>query len=192
MERTALMTEKSIGPELLAECRFGNREAMRSLFVLHQKRVYSVALNFFGGNQALAQDITQQVFLKLLTRLDAFRGDAEFATWIYRITVNACVDETRRLRRFLNFGELFGSFEPRVKQNADKRLQSEQVADEVQRALKTLKPKFRLPLVLKYVEDLSYQEIAEVLQCSVGTVSSRIHRGHKMMAEKLGHLKDQV
>jgi RNA polymerase sigma-70 factor (ECF subfamily) len=62
----------------------------------------------------------------------------------------------------------------------------------VQKAIASLKPKFRLPILLKYVENLSYQEIAEVLDCSIGTISSRLNRGHKMLAQKLGHLKNEI
>lgn len=191
MERASLMTETPSERDLLAQCRTGSREAMQALFIANQRRVFSVALNFFGGNDELAKDITQQVFLKLLTRLENFRGDSEFTTWLYRITVNTCVDETRKLKRFLNFGDFFGASEPRVKHGLDERIDSSSISAEVQRALATLKPKFRLPILLKYTEGLSYAEIAEVLDCSIGTVSSRLNRGHKMLAGKLGHLKSE-
>jgi RNA polymerase sigma-70 factor, ECF subfamily len=192
MERIPLMTETTTERDLLAECRSGSREAMQDLFVANQRRVFSVALNFFGGNDQLAKDITQQVFLKLLTRLDAFRGDSEFTTWLYRITVNTCVDETRKLKRFLNFGDFFGANEPRVKHGQDERIYRGEISEEVQQAIAGLKPKFRLPILLKYSEGLSYAEIAEVLECSIGTVSSRMNRGHKMLAGKLEHLRSEV
>lgn len=187
-----MMMENLTERDLLAECRTGSREAMQVLFAENQRRIFSVALNFFGGNDELAKDITQQVFLKLLTRLEAFRGDAEFTTWLYRITVNACVDETRKLRRFLNFGELFGTNEPRVKHGQDERIYRGEISGEVQKAIAGLKPKFRLPILLKYSEGLSYAEIAEILDCSIGTVSSRLNRGHKMLAGKLEHLKNEI
>lgn len=192
MELVTLMIENTGARDLLAECRNGSREAMQTLFVQNQRRVFSVARNFFGGNDELAKDITQQVFLKLLTRLDAFRGESEFTTWLYRITVNACVDETRKLKRFLNFGEFFGASEPRVKHGLDERIDRSNLSDEVQKAIAELKPKFRTPIVLKYSEGLSYAEIAEVLNCSIGTVSSRLNRGHKMLAGKLEHLRSEV
>lgn len=192
MERAALMTQNLTQRDLLAQCRNGSREAMQMLFVENQRRVFSVALNFFGGNDELAKDITQQVFLKLLTKLGAYRGEAEFTTWLYRITVNTCVDETRKLRRFLNFGEFFGPAEPSIMHGQVERIHSREISGEVQRAIAGLKPKFRLPILLKYTEGLSYAEIAEVLECSIGTVSSRLNRGHKMLAGKLGHLKNEV
>lgn len=192
MEQAALMRENSADSELLARCRRGSREALHALFVEHRRRVYSVALNFFGGNQAQAEDVTQQVFLKLLTRVEAFRGDAEFTTWIYRITVNACVDETRKLRRFLNLSELFGKAATSNRPGPDEYLDRSQVSSALQVALAGLKPKYRVPILLKYVEGLSYFEIAEVLDTSIGTVSSRIHRGHKLLAGKLAHLKTEI
>lgn len=189
MEQLALMSQHVTDQRLLAECRNGDREAMRALFVENQRRVYSVALNYFGGNETLAGDITQQVFLRLLTKISDFRGDAEFTTWLYRITVNACIDESRKARRFTSF---FGFAEPRTKRNQEDRLFSREISSEVQKAVSTLKPKFRVPILLKYVEGLSYQEIATVLNCSIGTVSSRLNRGHKMLASKLAHLRNEI
>lgn len=187
MEQLAVMTEKRIEADLLAACRRGEPEAFESLFAANQKRVFSVALNFFGGSEESAKDVTQQVFLKIFTNLEKFRGDAEFTTWLYRITVNACLDEQRKSRRFVFLTDLFG--ELRAKKMPDERVQRREVCDEVQKALATLKAKFRLPILLKYVEGLSYEEIAKILDCSTGTVASRLNRGHKMLAGKLKHLK---
>ena len=190
MERFALMTEKRTEQDLLAECKNGSREAFESLYNAHQRRVFSVALNFFGGDESLAKDITQQVFLKIFYKLDEFRGQAEFTTWLYRITVNACLDEARKTQRFFSIENFFGDF--KVKRAQDDKIHRKEISDEVQKAIATLKPKFRLPILLKYVENLSYQEIAEVLDCSIGTISSRLNRGHKMLASKLGHLKNEI
>lgn len=189
MERFALMTEKKPQQDLLAECRSGSREAFEALFRANQRRVFSVALNFFGGNRELAEDITQQVFLKIFDKIGDFRGEAELTTWLYRITVNACVDEQRKTRRFFSLESFFGEF--RAKKTPEEKFERREISAEVQRALATLKPKFRLPILLKYSEGLSYEEIARVLECSIGTISSRLNRGHKMLAQKLKHLKGE-
>lgn len=186
------MTEKRTEKDLLADCRNGSREAFESLFLANQKRVFSVALNFFGGNDDLARDITQQVFLKIFYKVGEFRGQSEFTTWLYRITVNACVDEQRKNRRFFSFENLFGFNEPHMKRTQEDKILKKEISDEVQTAIATLKPKFRLPILLKYVENLSYEEIAKILNCSMGTVASRLNRGHKMLAGKLGHLKNEI
>ncbi len=190
MESLARVTNIPPQIDLIAECRKGNRDAMRVLFVENQRRVYSIALNFFGGNVEQADDITQQVFLKLLTKMD-FRGESEFTTWLYRLTINACIDESRKARRFFGFPDWFGSSEPESKVSLNEGVHSREVSAEVQVVLTSLKPKYRLPILLKYVEGLSYLEIADVLECSVGTVSSRLNRGHKMLAGKLAHLKNE-
>lgn len=187
----ARVTENPPQTDLIAEVMRGNRDAMHEMFIEHQRRVYSVALNFFGGDADKAADVTQQVFLKLFTKMN-FQGRSEFTTWLYRMTVNACVDEARKNRRLLGFADWFSSKEPAVTNSPDEKIRTREIVTEVQTVLASLKPKFRLPLVLKYVEGLSYQEIAEVLECSIGTVSSRLNRGHKMVAGKLEHLRREV
>lgn len=184
------MTEKRFEQDLLTGCVNGDREAFESLYTQNQKRVFSVALNFFGGNEELAKDITQQVFLKIFYKINEFRGEAEFTTWIYRITINACLDEQRKTRRFISFEDILEVFS--VKKTQDEKVYRREIGSEIQEAVSKLKPKFRLPILLKYVEGLSYEEIAKVLECSMGTVASRLNRGHKMLAQKLGHLKGEI
>ncbi len=187
MENPARMIEANKDKVLLAELKHGDREAFEALYDRHQRRVFSIAVNFFGGDSERASDVLQQVFLKLFRGSVEFRGDAEFSTWLYRVTVNACIDERRKLSRFFGLGEYFGLTDKRTRQ--DDRFQQRQVSEQVQRAIATLKPKYRLPVVLKYTEGLSYQQIADVLEISIGTVSSRMNRGHALLAKKLGHLR---
>ncbi len=190
MESALRMTEKTTEQDLLAGCKSGDRRAFELLYKAHQRRVFSVALNFFGGDRAAAEDVAQQVFLKIYNKLGDFRAAAEFTTWVYRVTVNACIDEQRRTRRFFSIENLFGLVSAR--KTPDEKLERREVADEVRKAIGALKEKYRLPILLKYSEGLSYEEIAQVLECSIGTVSSRLNRGHKMLAQKLAHLKPEL
>ncbi len=190
MESIARMTEKMTEPDLVAECRSGSRQAFELIYKANQKRVFSVALHFFGGDRAAAEDVTQQVFLKIFNKIEGFRGASELTTWIYRMTVNACIDEQRRTRRFFSIENFFGEF--RTKKTLHEIAERRETADEVQRAIGELKEKFRLPILLKYSEDLSYEEIARILDCSVGTIGSRLNRGHKMLAQKLKHLRKEI
>lgn len=175
-------------PDLIAQVRGGDRAAMRSIYVEHQRRVYSIALNYFGGDVSKAEDVTQQVFLKIFTRM-SFRGDSEFTTWLYRMTVNACIDESRKGRRWSVLGDWFTDSQS---ESIDENIRSGEIGEQVQRVVGSLKPEYRLPVVLKYVEGMSYQQIGEVLGCSIGTVSSRLNRAHKILADKLSHLKGEV
>ena len=190
MERPELVTERST-TDLIAACRSGDRGAMQRLYSVYQRRVYSIALNFFGGDVEQASDVTQQVFVKLLTKMD-FRGESAFTTWLFRLTINKCIDESRKSRRLLNFEDWFGFAEPVTKMSLVDKMHSREIAVEVQTVVASLKPKYRVPVVLKYVDGLSYQEIADVLDCSIGTVSSRLNRGLKLLAVKLGHLRNEI
>lgn len=205
------MNELHNEERLIEACRQGDRESFRQLFELHKDRVWSVALHFIG-DEAAARDITQQVFLKLFTAINHFRGEAGFSTWLYRMTVNACLDEQRRRRRFLSF-EIFKTGDiprtvdernPMEKQQAreveqaTRRLAQEdhhahlELSAAVKAAVKELKPKLRIAILLKYFEGLSYEEMANVLGCSAGTVASRLNRGHRELARKLQHLRGEI
>jgi RNA polymerase sigma-70 factor (ECF subfamily) len=175
--------------ELIAAVKAGDTGAFEELFRRNQRRVYSVALTFFGGRTQSAEDITQQVFLKFYTNLKRFRGDARVSTWLYRITINLCIDEQKRRKRFSFFGDLFDRDEEVPLPDASRGPDRLELQDEVRKAVGELKPVFRVPLVLKHVEGMSYTEMAEVMDCSEGTVASRLSRGHKLLAEKLKHLR---
>lgn len=192
MEQVVAMVETGKAEAVIEACKLGDRDAFRLLFERHKDRVYSVALYFFGGDEALAGDVTQQVFLKLFTRISQYQGEAEFTTWLYRMTTNVCIDEQRKRRRFLQFGDDGdggGAGEIFENCSMDEALARGELSRSVGRAVATLKPKLRVVMLLKYFEELSYEEIASVLGCSKGTVASRLNRGHKILARKLGHLR---
>ena len=189
MGSVVLTVEEARGEAVIEACKLGDRDAFRRLFERHKDRVYSVAFYFFGGDEATAADVTQQVFLKLFTRIQQFQGESEFTTWLYRLTTNACVDEQRKRRRVQQFGEGFELSEPREKRTQEESVAKAEVKRSVERAVAALKPKLRVVMLLKYFEEMSYEEIASALGLSKGTVASRLNRGHKVLARKLGHLR---
>jgi RNA polymerase sigma-70 factor, ECF subfamily len=192
MERRAVMAEPIIDDRVIEACREGDREAFRLLFETYKDKVFSIAVYSFGGDEAAASDVSQQIFLKLMTAITQFRGDSAFTTWLYRLVVNACIDEQRKRRRFLPFGESVPMSKIEDRRPQEKRYARLEVADSVQAAIKELTPKLRMPILLKYVEGLSYEEIATVMGCSKGTVASRLNRGHRSLARKLVHLRNEV
>jgi len=192
MEQRAVMAEPTIDERVIEACKEGDREAFRMLFEAYKDRVFSIAVYSFGGDEAAASDVSQQIFLKLITSIGQFRGESAFTTWLYRMVVNACIDEQRKRSRLLPFGDA-----PPVSRIEDRRPQEKhfaglEVSSFVQAAIKELTPKLRMPILLKYGEGLSYDEIADVLGCSTGTVASRLNRGHQSLAKKLSHLKGEV
>ena len=189
MEQRAVMAQKLIDGAVIEACQQGDRDAFRLLFETYKDKVFSIAVYSAGGDRAVADDVTQQIFLKLFTAIRQFRGDSEFTTWLYRLVVNACLDERRRRKRWLPWGETEGITSRSEKKPQEQRFERIEVAQAVQQAIAELKPKFRLPILLKYIEGLSYEEIASVMGCSKGTVASRLNRGHSQLAKRLSHLK---
>jgi len=191
MERRAVMAERLVDGQVIKACQHGDREAFRLLFEKYKDRVFSIAV-YSLGDRAIADDVTQQIFLKLFTTIGQFRGDSEFTTWLYRLVVNACLDERRRTRRFVSWGDSVAMKNPSEKKSQERQYARREIAEAVQNAISQLKPKFRLPILLKYVEGLSYEEIAAVMGCSKGTVASRLNRGHGELAKRLAHLRNEA
>ena len=190
MERLAIMSDRQTEAEIIEACKQGDRDAFHDLFEAHKDRVYTIAFHY-SGDEAMAHDVTQQVFLKLFTSINQFHETSQFTTWLYRIVANACTDEHRKRRRFVPFSPEIEVRTMVGKGSQENEYHRRQVADSVRGAISELTPKLRLPILLKYVEGLSYEEIAESLGLSIGTVSSRLNRGHKMLARKLGHLRGE-
>jgi RNA polymerase sigma-70 factor, ECF subfamily len=173
--------------ELVEACQRGERDAFRALFERHKDKVYSIALRY-SGDATIAMDIAQETFLKLFSSIRSFRGDSSFESWLYRLVVNSCLDQKRRTRRLM----------PLVDGALDAlRAPGESVFDEIMRselssrvrsAVSGLPPDQRIVIVLRYTQGLTYEEIAEIVGCSAGTVASRLNRAHKSLERRLSRL----
>lgn len=181
------MTTVGADRDLVGACQRGERDAFRALFEAYKDKAYSIALRY-SGDEASAMDIAQDTFVKLFSSIRDFRGDSAFETWIYRMVVNSCLDYRRRSRRLLPLAEDFaGSLRVVGRDSLDELLRNERDA-RVRAAIDRLSPDLRIAVVLRYTEGLSYDEIAEVLGCSVGTIASRLNRAHKKLERWLSHL----
>lgn len=180
----------SIDARIVRACQSGDREAFRLLFEAYKDRVFSIAC-YSLGDEAAADDVTQQIFVKLITRIGQFRGESEFSTWLYRLVINTCLDERRKRRHFLPVADFDKVSNTTNQKTPETGYARREVADSVRQAIGGLKPKMRLPILLKYIEGLSYEEIGKVLGCSKGTVASRLNRAHKALAKQLAHLRDE-
>jgi RNA polymerase sigma-70 factor (ECF subfamily) len=170
--------------EVIEACQRGDYDAFRLLFETHKDRVYSIALRY-SGDEAEAMDIAQETFLKLLSSIQDFRGDSSFESWLYRIVVNRCLDHQRRGRKLMPFlDDLLDAAE-----NALSKLLRAEVENDVQAIVGKLPPEQRIVVVLRYTEGLSYEEIAAILNCSKGTVASRLNRAHSVLERRLSHLR---
>jgi RNA polymerase sigma-70 factor, ECF subfamily len=189
MELCATMSKRGIDERIITACQRGDRDAFRLLFDAYKDKVYSIAIYFLHGDHATAEDVTQEVFVRLFTRIGQYRGEAEFVTWLYRLVVNACMDEQRKRRRLVPFGDPEVMSDRETGESPDEIYSRLELTESVRVALADLSPPLRLTILLKYFEELSYEEMARALGCSQGTIASRLHRGLKILAHKLAHLR---
>jgi RNA polymerase sigma-70 factor (ECF subfamily) len=188
---------RAAGPsdsELVDRFKGGERRAFHEIVVRYQDRVYTLCYRWLG-DAPLAEETAQDVFLALFKSLGGFRGDAQLSTWIFKVTLNHC--RNRRLHRSRRGFGRTESLGPRPEEEGPER----QIADEgpgadagtdareaqalVSAALERLDEDHRQILILRDVEDLSYEEIADILELPRGTVKSRIHRARAELAAVL-------
>jgi RNA polymerase sigma-70 factor, ECF subfamily len=169
--------------ELVRRFLAGDAGAATELITRHERRVYAVCLRVLG-NPDDAADAAQDALLAMIRKLDGFRGEAAFTTWLYRVAMNVCYDHLRRAKRrpVLRRDDDAPAPEPALDDHAD----AVAGAHDVAAALEQVPEDFRVAIVLADVHDLPYDEIAKVLDLPVGTVKSRVHRGRIALAKALG------
>jgi len=172
--------DKSREQELVERCRKGDQQALGMLVREYEKPLYNAAYRILG-NLDDAADITQAVFLKAFERLDQYKPEYRFFSWIYRITVNESINHLKRSRRQqpLDDREIAGTGNPETAAEAD------DLARDVQAALMVLKEEYRTVIVLKHFSDCSYRQISEILQIPEKTVKSRLYSARQLMKEAL-------
>jgi RNA polymerase sigma-70 factor (ECF subfamily) len=162
----------------------GDVAAFTSLVRRHEARIYHLCLRILSDPDDAA-DAAQDAFLTALRKLDQFRGEAAFTTWMHRVAVNACYDILRKRKRtpmLRVVDEDDAEAGPPHPDHADRVAGSADAAA----ALAAIPEEFRVALVLADVQDLAYDEIARILDVPVGTVKSRVHRGRVALARVLG------
>lgn len=179
--------------ELVARIKQGDRTAYRELFETHSSLVFNVCHRILG-NRADAEDVTQDVFLRAYDALPGFRGEARLSTWLYRIAVHLSLNKQRRRKRerwlSLEFleepeNELPMGDIASADDTPDIIAEKRERTQIVQRAMNALAEEQRVALILRHYEGLSYEEIADVMQTSVASVESRLHRAKRNLAKKL-------
>ena len=182
---TAVLEET--GEELIESCRRGDPEAFRALFEMYKDRVYSVALRY-SGDATLAQDIAQETFVKLFSTIGSFRGDSRFESWLYRLVVNSCFDHKRRPHSLMPLFDGLRSVLRTPSASALDEMLRNETSVQLKSVIASLPPDQRMVIVLRYTQGLSYDEIAEIMGCSAGTVGSRLNRVHKLLETRLARL----
>ncbi len=171
--------------ELIKDFLQGNNSAFEKLVSCYEKKVYSLCYHYVG-NQEDALDMAQEAFVRVYQNLEKFRFDATFSTWIYRLTVNTCLDFIRKERKnnTVSLDKKIITAEGEItREIVDDRilpleeLEKKELREEVKEALRSLPQEQRTVIILKDFQELSYEEISSVLKIPIGTVRSRISRG---------------
>jgi RNA polymerase sigma-70 factor (ECF subfamily) len=186
------MPERS-DAELIDAVHAGNQGAFAELIARHEERLFRL-LGRFSRDRGEIEDLAQEVFVKVYRKLHTFQQDATFFTWLYRIAVNTANDHlTRRQRRRLHLVEDEEVLDRGAASHVEDEGSAAPLLDEEMRrvtreVLETLPEKYRTILLLREFEDLSYTDMAEVLECSIGTVESRLFRARQRFKEALTRL----
>ncbi len=150
--------------------------------------VYNVCLNYFG-NEADAQDCTQEVFIKIHKKIALFKGDSSYKTWIYKITTNTCLDKIKadkRRQKLNDLGTFFGLKYQQVEyQHPGVQLEQKEAVNRIMKVINELPKNQRTAIILQRLENLSQKEIAEIMDCSPKAVESLVSRAKKTIKKKL-------
>lgn len=170
---------------LAAKTRAGDTAAFETLVRRYRNEVFALSYHFVR-NREEAWDISQEVFIKAYRSIAQFRGDASFKTWLMRITANHCKDYLKKKRvNTVSFNEAIETGAPAYAAGPDDRLEHQELGAAIERAVDALPVKHREAFVLREYEGLSYQEMAEVMHCNIGTVMSRLHHARRKLQQAL-------
>jgi RNA polymerase sigma-70 factor (ECF subfamily) len=180
---------------LIKRFKDGDSSAFGEIVLKYQDRIYNLCRHMLG-NLHDAEDAAQDAFLKAYQALPKFQPDASLYTWLYRIATNTCIDYRRKpvfesLFRSSADGEELVHDRASDEPSPERLYQSRQLDQALQESLRKLSPKLRAIIVLKEIEELSYEEIAETLDISMGTVKSRISRAREELQESLKKFREQ-
>lgn len=173
-------------PEVLREAMAGNQKAFQMLVEEHQAFAYRVAYRFVGDANE-AEDIVQEVFVKLWLHLNKYNNEVKLTTWLYRMLANRCLDflKSARARHLKNQVGIHDSYSESGSTSADEALYNQELMKAIQETAALLTPKQRAVFILRDLEDLPVVEVCEILSMTAGNVKSNLYYARKELSEKL-------
>ncbi len=175
--------------ELVRSFRSGDVQAFNKLVLIYQNRVYNLALNYVK-NPEEAKDLTQDIFVNVYRAMPTLREESKFSAWLYRIAVNKCRNRYNRLSRrgfFRNqsLDDEKSTIQLKGEKEPETALEKEDIVNQVRTGINSLKKTERDILVLRDLQDLSYEEISEILEMPLGTVKSKLNRARAALKSQL-------
>ena len=187
------MEQRLADGDLVRRARRGERLAFAELVGRYQKQIYSLAYRL-TNSQEDALDLTQEVFLKIFQVLEHYDPQRPFFPWMYKVASNVCYTFLKRrpqesipLDNVIELAPLI----PRRETQPEEYYETREVQGLVQQAIVELPEKYRLPLVLRYMEEFSYQEIADFLELPVSTIETRLYRGKALLQKRLATIMER-
>lgn len=179
--------------ELIQRSKEGDLAAFEVLLARYENKIYSIAYRFMG-NHADASDLAQEAFIKIYQGLSKFRGDSGLLTWMYHVTANVCRDELRRRQRSkvvpleivrVDSRQPLETVAAGMEYDPEDRAIQKELQANLQKLLDSLPDDYRLVLMMRELLGFSYEEIAEHMNCSLGTVKSRLSRAREALRKKV-------
>jgi RNA polymerase sigma-70 factor (ECF subfamily) len=172
--------------------RGGDRLAFAELVDLYKDKLFHMAYRMLSQKQE-AEDVVQETFLRVYANLDRYDENQKFSTWIYRIATNLCIDRLRKRKASYSLdaempegeGADWYSLLPSEQTTPETDLLLTETQEQIRKAIETLPEKYKAVVILRYLQDLSLQEISDVLQMPVTTIKTRVHRGREFLRRKL-------
>lgn len=183
---------------LIEKALSGDPIAFEDLIAIHQKNIFSIAYRI-AGNQNDAEDMAQEVLIKIFKNLNQFKGNSKFSTWLYRVTTNTCLDMKKKIMKHSSYSldqnleTDEGSISTEIQDNSptpEQYAEQNAVQRAVNQAISNLNDQHKKVIILRDVQGFSYEEIADMLGCSVGTVKSRINRARAQLKKILFQNKE--
>ena len=179
--------------KLIERASGGDPAAFNRLMEIHEKRMYAVALRMCS-NREDAQDCLQEAMLRIYRSIGGFKGQSSFGTWVYRITMNTCLDELRRKKNKQNTSldnMLDQGWSPADDSSSpEKHAIQNELRKNIADSIRDLPEDMRSAIIMRDIHGYSYDEIADVLNVNVGTIKSRISRGREKLREKLSNFSE--
>jgi len=174
--------------KLIQRAASGDAQAFNELMSIHERRMYAVALKTCNNHED-AQDCLQEAMLRVFRSISSFKGQSSFSTWVYRITMNTCLDELRRRKNRPNTSldsSLDSGWSPSDDRDGPEKHTIRMVKRQyLLRFIDELPDDMRAAVILRDVEGYAYEDIAKMLNANVGTIKSRISRGREKLREKI-------
>jgi len=171
----------------------GQSAAFEELIKRYERQIYSLTLKMMG-NQEDANDVAQEIFIKLYNALNKFDNERKFFSWMYKIALNVCYTAMKRrpqenfsLDNIIDFAPLI----PERDTQPETYFESQEIKTLVQTAISELPENFRVPVLLRYMHEMSYQQIADAMELPVSTIETRLYRGKAILQKRLANLLER-